>query len=256
MAVVRKSEWSTQGYTPDANRLPAFLLHLARDVEWDEEKPCFRTLASTLAQFYSLQESLDAVQREHAKAALKRRSSSAQQTGRAPAAADAPTNATSAGTASAPPVAGAQGAETPQVAPGSNGSMMPDTHEATGGEDAVEAALAAQRPHPNLSASGPVGDVVVAEAVDELTGTGSGDDAAALQPEVAAESEKSAAGQAADADGQVPMDIAADRAVKAAGAEDDATPNDDSLRAAVGLHEAEDERAWTIQHVRCCRMFS
>lgn len=33
------------GYVPPMAQLPAFLLHLARDVEWAEEKPCFRTLA-------------------------------------------------------------------------------------------------------------------------------------------------------------------------------------------------------------------
>ena len=33
------------GYVPDMARLPAFLLHLARDVEWRQEKPCFHSLA-------------------------------------------------------------------------------------------------------------------------------------------------------------------------------------------------------------------
>ena len=33
------------GYVPDLARLPGFVLSLARDVDWAEEKPCFRTLA-------------------------------------------------------------------------------------------------------------------------------------------------------------------------------------------------------------------
>ncbi len=70
---------SVQGYTPDANRLPAFLLHMARDVEWDDEKPCFRTLAATLAEFYSLQEPLDEQHHPHGAAALRRHSSLASE---------------------------------------------------------------------------------------------------------------------------------------------------------------------------------
>lgn len=30
---------------PDLARLPGLVLSLARDVDWAEEKPCFRTLA-------------------------------------------------------------------------------------------------------------------------------------------------------------------------------------------------------------------
>ena len=33
------------GHVPDLARLPGFVLSLARDVDWAEEKPCFRTLA-------------------------------------------------------------------------------------------------------------------------------------------------------------------------------------------------------------------
>lgn len=33
------------GYVPPMAQLPAFLLRMARDVEWDDEKPCFHTLA-------------------------------------------------------------------------------------------------------------------------------------------------------------------------------------------------------------------
>lgn len=33
------------GYRPDLDRLPSFVVTLARDVEWGEEKECFRGLA-------------------------------------------------------------------------------------------------------------------------------------------------------------------------------------------------------------------
>ena len=36
------------GYAPPLERLPAFLLHMARDVEWGQEKPCFHTLAQVI----------------------------------------------------------------------------------------------------------------------------------------------------------------------------------------------------------------
>lgn len=34
-----------EGYCPDLNRLPQFVLQLARDVDWENEKECFRGLA-------------------------------------------------------------------------------------------------------------------------------------------------------------------------------------------------------------------
>lgn len=34
-----------EGHSPDLNRLPYFVLQLARDVDWEEEKACFRGLA-------------------------------------------------------------------------------------------------------------------------------------------------------------------------------------------------------------------
>ena len=37
------------GHVPDLARLPGFVLSLARDVDWAEEKPCFRTLAEARA---------------------------------------------------------------------------------------------------------------------------------------------------------------------------------------------------------------
>ncbi len=33
------------GYAPDLARLPDFVLRLSRDVEWEQEKACFRTVA-------------------------------------------------------------------------------------------------------------------------------------------------------------------------------------------------------------------
>jgi len=38
------------GHAPDLDRLPGFVLALARDVDWAEEKPCFRTLAEVRAR--------------------------------------------------------------------------------------------------------------------------------------------------------------------------------------------------------------
>ncbi|KAK9820973.1 hypothetical protein WJX81_004838 [Elliptochloris bilobata] len=43
------------GHVPDLARLPGFVLSLARDVDWAEEKPCFRTLAEALSDFYCIQ---------------------------------------------------------------------------------------------------------------------------------------------------------------------------------------------------------
>lgn len=34
-----------EGHCPDLDRLPYFVLQLARDVDWEEEKACFRGLA-------------------------------------------------------------------------------------------------------------------------------------------------------------------------------------------------------------------
>lgn len=34
-----------EGYPPDLDRLPIFVLQLARDVDWEDEKACFRGLA-------------------------------------------------------------------------------------------------------------------------------------------------------------------------------------------------------------------
>jgi len=41
------------GCTPELDRLPMLLLRLATDVDWTDEKPCFRGIATCLAEFYS-----------------------------------------------------------------------------------------------------------------------------------------------------------------------------------------------------------
>jgi len=40
-------------YTPDLNKLPAFLMRLGPQVQWQSEKECFSTLMRELAYFYS-----------------------------------------------------------------------------------------------------------------------------------------------------------------------------------------------------------
>jgi DNA mismatch repair protein MLH1 len=40
------------GFFPNVNCLPEFITNLAQNVEWKEEKSCFRTVAATLAEFY------------------------------------------------------------------------------------------------------------------------------------------------------------------------------------------------------------
>jgi hypothetical protein len=49
-----------EGYVPDLSRLPQLMLQLARDVEWETEVECFKTLAAALAEFYALQPLLPA----------------------------------------------------------------------------------------------------------------------------------------------------------------------------------------------------
>jgi hypothetical protein len=44
-----------EGYVPDFSRLPRLVLQLARDVEWETEMDCFRSLAAALADFHALQ---------------------------------------------------------------------------------------------------------------------------------------------------------------------------------------------------------
>ncbi|PHT88228.1 DNA mismatch repair protein MLH1 [Capsicum annuum] len=41
-------------YTPDMDRLPEFLLCLGNDVDWEDEKICFQTIAAALGNFYAL----------------------------------------------------------------------------------------------------------------------------------------------------------------------------------------------------------
>ena len=42
-----------EGHAPDLARLPEFILGLAHDVNWEEEKSCFDTCAKTIACFYA-----------------------------------------------------------------------------------------------------------------------------------------------------------------------------------------------------------
>jgi len=42
-----------EGFEPDLRGLPEFALALAHDVDWTEEKACFRTVADALATFYA-----------------------------------------------------------------------------------------------------------------------------------------------------------------------------------------------------------
>ncbi|CAI9115041.1 OLC1v1015875C1 [Oldenlandia corymbosa var. corymbosa] len=41
-------------YTPDMDRVPEFLLCVGNDVDWDDEKTCFETVAAALGNFYAM----------------------------------------------------------------------------------------------------------------------------------------------------------------------------------------------------------
>ncbi|XP_078180194.1 MUTL-homolog 1 isoform X1 [Carex rostrata] len=41
-------------YIPDMDRIPEFLLSLANDVDWDDERECFQTISAVLANFYAI----------------------------------------------------------------------------------------------------------------------------------------------------------------------------------------------------------
>ncbi|XP_022895353.1 DNA mismatch repair protein MLH1 [Olea europaea var. sylvestris] len=41
-------------YTPDMDRVPEFVLCLGNDVDWDEEKNCFQTIAAAIGNFYAM----------------------------------------------------------------------------------------------------------------------------------------------------------------------------------------------------------
>ena len=41
-----------EGHSPDLSRLPYFVLQLARDVDWENEKECFRGLAQVCFQYH------------------------------------------------------------------------------------------------------------------------------------------------------------------------------------------------------------
>jgi DNA mismatch repair protein MLH1 len=42
-----------EGFEPDLSLLPEFVFALAHEVDWTEEKACFRTVADALATFYA-----------------------------------------------------------------------------------------------------------------------------------------------------------------------------------------------------------
>ncbi|XP_058194714.1 DNA mismatch repair protein MLH1 isoform X2 [Rhododendron vialii] len=41
-------------YTPDMDRVPEFVLCLGNDVDWDDEKSCFQSIAAALGNFYAM----------------------------------------------------------------------------------------------------------------------------------------------------------------------------------------------------------
>lgn len=47
------------GYAPEIGKLPDFILSLAEDVDWSDEKECFRTCARALGRFFSVDCSFD-----------------------------------------------------------------------------------------------------------------------------------------------------------------------------------------------------
>ena len=258
----RNSGTCLQGYTPDPDRLPAFLLHLARDVEWDEEKPCFCTLAQTLAQFYSLQKPLEDVPRQPRPDAASSQADGAAQQAGDPAAAAAAAHADGSVSRKAqdPSMPSPASIETPDAAPKADtdandaavvGSDTVTQLEPTAltEEDAIEAALAAQRPHPNLSASGAITEAEVAQAIESLP------DAAQLDGDGRAPEPA----RVAQRDSDMEQPLSADdrmteesKAAAVAGSVADAATvlASDATQVATTASEADGERDWTIQHVR------
>ena len=43
-----------EGYVPDLNHFPMFVLRVATNVDWDEEESCFDTFCKELATFYKV----------------------------------------------------------------------------------------------------------------------------------------------------------------------------------------------------------
>ncbi|KAF9661578.1 hypothetical protein SADUNF_Sadunf19G0083400 [Salix dunnii] len=41
-------------YTPDMDRIPEFVLSLGNDVDWEDEKNCFQTIAAAIGNFYAM----------------------------------------------------------------------------------------------------------------------------------------------------------------------------------------------------------
>ena len=53
-----------EGYVPDLDALPLYVLRLATEVEWDQEEACFRTFCHETARFYAAKPTLFANQEE------------------------------------------------------------------------------------------------------------------------------------------------------------------------------------------------
>jgi len=92
-----------EGYLPDLSRLPQLILQLARDVEWETEKECFKTLAAALAGFYALQPLLPEAAGSKGELASAQHASSSPHT-------EAPGSGTAIGAAPATGVAAAEAA--------------------------------------------------------------------------------------------------------------------------------------------------
>ena len=43
-----------EGYIPDLNQLPMFVLRVATNVDWEEEEACFDTFCQELSNFYKV----------------------------------------------------------------------------------------------------------------------------------------------------------------------------------------------------------
>ena len=239
---------------------------MARDVQWDKEKPCFRTLAQTLAQFYSLQKPLDdAPHKSRADAASSQEKHEedrdAQQARHAAATAAIDGTDRTSEAARNYVLPGSAGIETADAADlsvrnadivtvVSNVSATQINPATPSEEDTVEAALAAQRPHPDLSASEPVGDAEVAQALESMSDAQQERDGRDWEQKPAGAVQRGNRGQPHDADGDVLMTSEGEAGTAAQGAAGQGTPAADGVQGTTATYEAEDERGWTIQHVR------
>ena len=49
-----------EGYIPDLNQLPMFVLRVATNVDWEEEEACFDTFCQELSNFYKAHKVIEA----------------------------------------------------------------------------------------------------------------------------------------------------------------------------------------------------